>query len=90
MLLIRQVVQQALATKYLSVEAEALLRQLLRTKYDAEDLKAFFKLQQAAMEGSIRQQSRELIMHKKEVQVPNNSRYFSWSLRLVRFTDNAI
>lgn len=62
MVLIRDVVQQALTTGYLSVSAENQLRQLLRTKYDLEDLKSFMKLQQAAMAGLVKQESRELIL----------------------------
>jgi hypothetical protein len=61
MVLIRDIVQQALMTGYLSVEAEEQLRQLLRAKYDLEDLNAFMTLQQAAMAGCVRQESRELI-----------------------------
>lgn len=61
MLLIRNVVQQALSTGYLTIEAEEQLRLLLSTKYDREDLKAFMSLQQAAMAGQVRQQSRELL-----------------------------
>ncbi len=63
MALIREIVQQVLASKYLSIEAENQLRQLLRTKNNAEDLNAFFTLQQAAMDGYIRQASRELIIY---------------------------
>jgi 3-hydroxymyristoyl/3-hydroxydecanoyl-(acyl carrier protein) dehydratase len=59
MLQIRNVVQQALSTGYLTVEAENQLRQMLTKKYDREDLKAFMALQQAAMTGQVRQQSRE-------------------------------
>ena len=59
MILIREIVQHALSTGYLSVEAENQLRQLLCTKYDASDLNAFMLLQEAAMSGSIRQESRE-------------------------------
>lgn len=59
MLQIRNVVQQAISTGYLTVEAEEQLRQLLTKKYDREDLKAFMALQQAAMTGQVRQQSRE-------------------------------
>ncbi len=58
MILIRELVQQALATNYLTVEAEEQLRRLLKTKYELEDLKAFVKLQQAVMEGRVRQESR--------------------------------
>lgn len=60
MMLIRDLVEQVLTTGYLTVEAENILRQLLKTKYESEDLTAFLKLQQAAVSGNIRQQSREL------------------------------
>jgi hypothetical protein len=58
MISIRDLVQQALSTSYLTIEAEEQLRQLLRSKYDIEDLKAFMRLQQAAMEGFVKQESR--------------------------------
>lgn len=58
MILIRDLVQQALASSYLTVEAEEQLRRLLQTKYEKEDLKAFMKLQLAVMEGIVRQESR--------------------------------
>ena len=58
MILIREIVQQAITNSYLTVEAEEQLRRLLRTKYEKEDLNAFMKLQQAAMEGHVRQESR--------------------------------
>lgn len=60
MLLIRDVVQQAITTGYLSVAAEEQLRKLLRTKYDSEDFNAFMSLQEAASSGKVRQESREL------------------------------
>ncbi len=60
MVLIRDVVQQALSTGFLTVEAEAQLRRLLKTKYDSEDLNAFMTLQQAAMNGHVKQESRQL------------------------------
>ena len=60
MVLIRDVVQQAFSTGYLTVEAEERLRQLLTTKYGSEDLKAFMALQQATMDGRVKQESREL------------------------------
>ncbi|MBD2186097.1 hypothetical protein H6S82_20090 [Planktothrix sp. FACHB-1355] len=66
MVRIREVVQQALKTGYLTVEAEAQLRQLLASKYDSEDLNAFMKLQQAAMRGYVRQASRELLYSRRE------------------------
>lgn len=61
MSLIREIVQQALTSGYLTVEAEEQLRQLLLTKYDWEDFKAFITLQHEAMEGRVRQESRELL-----------------------------
>lgn len=60
LVLIRDIVQQALKTGYLSIEAEDQLRQLLRNKYDSEDLKAFMILQHAMSAGHLRQESREL------------------------------
>ena len=59
-----EIVQQALATGYLTVEAENQLRQLLSTKYDWEDFEAFIRLQQEAMEGRVKQESRELLNSK--------------------------
>ena len=56
---IRDVVQQALTTGYLSVEAENQLRRLLTTRYDCEDFNAFVDLQEAAMNGRVKQESRE-------------------------------
>ncbi|WGV24132.1 hypothetical protein [Halotia branconii] len=56
---IRDIVQQALITGYLTVEAENQLRHLLTTRYDLEDLNAFMTLQEAAMNGKVRQESRE-------------------------------
>lgn len=59
MIRIRDVVQQAIESGYLSVEAENQLRQLLTTRYDWEDFKAFAVLQEAAMNGKVKQESRE-------------------------------
>ncbi|BAY25627.1 hypothetical protein NIES2100_54330 [Calothrix sp. NIES-2100] len=56
---IRDVVKKALASGYLTVEAENQLRQLLTTRYDSEDFNAFMTLQEAAMNGNVRQESRE-------------------------------
>jgi flagellar biosynthesis protein FliP len=61
MILIRDVVQKALSTGYLTIEAEEQLRQMLAKKYEREDLNAFMSLQQAAMAGIVKQQSRELL-----------------------------
>lgn len=60
MVLIRELVQQALMTGVLTIAAEAHLRQLLKTRYDQEDLNAFMKLQLAAMSGEVQQESRGL------------------------------
>lgn len=68
MVLIREVVQQALRTGYLTVEAEEELRKLLSRKYDLEDLNAFMLLQHAAMSGRVKQQSREQLRRQREAQ----------------------
>jgi hypothetical protein len=58
---ILEIVQQALATGYLTVEAENRLRLLLQTtKYGLDDLNAFMILQQSAMAGLVKQESREV------------------------------
>lgn len=59
MALINDLVQKTLKTGYLTIEAEEQLRQLLATQYDLEDLNAFVNLQEAAMTGQVRQESRE-------------------------------
>lgn len=61
MVLIRDIVRKALATGYLTIEAEEKLRQMLSQKYDLEDFLAFMSLQEAAMDGRVKQQSRELL-----------------------------
>lgn len=76
MYLIREVVQQTLKTGYLTVAAENQLRQLLQKKYDVEDLDAFLVLQQAAVSGQIRQESRELI--EKKYYSPVNLSRSTW------------
>ncbi len=59
MKLIREIVKQALSTGYLTLEAENNLRNMLRCKYELEDFEAFIELQQAAMMGQVKQESRE-------------------------------
>jgi hypothetical protein len=61
---IRDLVQKALDSGYLTVEAENQLRQLLSLRYDREDFYAFMTLQEAAMNGDVRQQSREEVSVK--------------------------
>ncbi len=56
-----EIVEKALMTGYLTVEAEDQLRQLLSMKYEWEDFRAFIRLQQEAMEGRVKQESRELM-----------------------------
>jgi hypothetical protein len=63
--LIREVVQQAINTGYLTIEAEEKLRLLLKSKYEQEDFEAFVALQQAAMLGQVKQESRELLAASK-------------------------
>jgi hypothetical protein len=67
---IRDVVNQALTTGLLTLEAEAQLRILLSTKYGYEDLQAFMLLQSAAMMGQVRQESR-LVESAVQVTVPS-------------------
>jgi hypothetical protein len=59
-LAIRDVVQQAFADGYLTLEAEEQLRQLLQAKYGPDDLQAFMRLQFAVVSGKVRQESRDL------------------------------
>lgn len=60
MTLIREVVKQAIKTGYLTLKAEEDLRIMLKNKYEIEDFEAFIQLQQAAMLGTVKQESREL------------------------------
>ncbi len=58
MVLIRDVVKEVLTTGYLTLANENQLRKLLRTKYDTEDFNAFMSLQEAAMNGLVKQEAR--------------------------------
>ena len=60
--LIREVVNQAIKTGYLTLKAEEELRTMLKKKYELEDFEAFIQLQQAAMLGTVKQESRELLV----------------------------
>lgn len=71
MVLIREVVQQTLASGHLTLEAENQLRQLLSTRYDQEDLNAFMKLQLAVMSGRVTQQALEL---RRKQPLPESNR----------------
>ncbi|MBN3926006.1 hypothetical protein [Nostoc sp. NMS4] len=58
MALIKEIVQQALNTGYLSVVAEDQLRSQLQSNYDSEDLDAWIILQRAIAAGGVKQESR--------------------------------
>jgi hypothetical protein len=59
MLLIQEISQQAIATHYLTIEAEKELKKLLQnTKYGTQEINAFTDLQKAVMEGLVKQESR--------------------------------
>lgn len=62
---IRDVVDQALTTGLLTLEAENQLRVLLSKKYGYEDWKAFMSLQSAAMLGQVQQESRVMPMPER-------------------------
>nr|WP_228057444.1 hypothetical protein [Tychonema sp. LEGE 07203] len=67
-MLIREAVKQAIATGYLSWEAENEIQHILSSaKFDLEDLNAFMSLQLAAMAGRVRQESLE------SINLPKNS-----------------
>ncbi|MDJ1185555.1 hypothetical protein [Roseofilum casamattae] len=57
--MIRELVQRALSTGYLTLADEDDLRKLLVLPCTGEDLHAFWALQRAAMAGDVRQESRE-------------------------------
>ncbi|MDB9510691.1 hypothetical protein PN499_05805 [Kamptonema animale CS-326] len=61
MMVIREVVQHALSTGYLTLEAEKQMQQIFTSaRYDLEDLNAFMSLQLAAMAGRVKQESLEV------------------------------
>ncbi|MEG3849404.1 hypothetical protein QT971_18835 [Microcoleus sp. herbarium19] len=60
--MIREVVKQAIAAGYLTLEAENEMEQIFSSaNCDLEDLNAFMSLQLAAMAGRVRQESLESI-----------------------------
>ncbi len=65
MLLIQDIVRQALSTGWLSYEAEQHLRTRLQSRYTNEDFAAFMKLQRAVMRGHVKQETREHHRHSK-------------------------
>lgn len=65
---IKGIVEDCLNTGYLSMKSEEKLRNLLQTtKYGLEDFNAFVKLQEAVIEGIVRQESRELFCEESGV-----------------------
>lgn len=59
---IHELVEKTLDTGYLTLETEKQLRKLLQTtKYSQEDFEAFIQLQNAAIDGLVKQESRELL-----------------------------
>lgn len=65
---IKVIVEDCLNTGYLTITAEEKLRKLLQTtKYGLEDFNAFVKLQEAVIEGLVRQESRELLCEKSQI-----------------------
>ncbi len=65
---IKVIVEDCLNTGYLTITAEEKLRNLLQTtKYGLEDFNAFVKLQEAVIEGLVRQESRELLCEEGQV-----------------------
>jgi hypothetical protein len=60
MALIREIVQQALTTGYLSLAAEDKLHQLVQVEFEEEDIDALMRLEQAAIAGTIKKESQPL------------------------------
>lgn len=59
---IYELVRQTLESGYLTLEVEAKLRKLLQTtKYSQEDFDAFIRLQNAVIDGLVKQEARELL-----------------------------
>lgn len=59
---ISDLVQKTLEAGYLTIEVEEQLRKLLSTHYGLADLNAFVSLQEAAMTGQVKQESRERLL----------------------------
>ena len=59
---IYELVRQTLESGYLTLEVEAKLRNLLQTtKYSQDDFDAFIRLQNAVIDGLVKQEARELL-----------------------------
>ena len=71
----REIIQEALASGYLSLEAENRLRKLLVQKCQPEDISAFMRLHRETTEGNVKQESRNLIkLNQKERKILENLR----------------
>ena len=71
--MISEVVDKALKTGYLSIQAEDDLRRLLSKKYDKKDFSAFMRLQKAAMAGLVKQESRSLIKNCRSTTISRSA-----------------
>ncbi|MBD2202301.1 hypothetical protein H6G33_11760 [Calothrix sp. FACHB-1219] len=54
----KEIVNQALTSGYLSLAAQHQIRLLLQSEYDSEDLDAYIILQRAVLAGDVKQESR--------------------------------
>lgn len=77
MVLIKEIVQQALTTGYLSVADQNQLQVLLQTSYDSEDLDAYIILQRAIVAGNVRLERR-----KRKASVSSNSKDTASNIKL--------
>ncbi len=57
MIMIKEIVNQAIALGYLSVKAQNQIRNLMQSNYDSEDLDALIILQRSVMSGEVKQES---------------------------------
>jgi hypothetical protein len=56
--LMKEIIQQALNTGYLSLAAQNQIRLLLQSDYDSEDLDAYIMLQRAVVAGDVKREPR--------------------------------
>jgi hypothetical protein len=57
MIVIKEIVQQALINGFLSVKAQQQINSLLKTSYDSEDIDALIVLQRSIRSGKVKQES---------------------------------
>jgi len=76
---IKQIVQQAFRTGYLSIAEQNQIQVLLRRDYDSEDLDAFIILQRAIASGEVQRESK----HRKATSSsPNQDRASTSNIKL--------